>query len=60
MGVGVPDFREGQVKNKAKTESVQFPRTLKEDFPICPQKGKSPFCQYGPKNLSDVKLEQEH
>ena len=35
MGVGKPDFREGQVENKAKTRKVpELLKVLRDDFPI--------------------------
>ena len=33
MGVGLPDFREGQVENRDKTgKNAQFPRALEGNF----------------------------
>ena len=37
IGVGKPDFREGQVENRAKTGKLpNFPGIWGEIFPICP------------------------
>ena len=41
MGVGLPDFREGQVENRDKIGNAQFPRALKGNLYCLSLNGKN-------------------
>ena len=44
VGVGLPDFREGHMENRDKTEKIaQFPRAAKENFYCLFLNGKNTF-----------------
>ena len=62
MGVGLQDFKEGQVKKGTKLENAQFPRALKGNFYHLSLNGEntSHFTILTPNDLSDFKNEPEN
>ena len=63
MGVGLPDFREGQVEKQGQNwENAQFPRALKGNFYSLSLNGKDipHFTILTPNLLFDSRIEPEN
>ena len=61
IGVGLPDFREGQVEN-TKLENAQFPRVLRCNFYCLSLNGKNTphFTILTPNAIFDSRIEPEN